>query len=154
MDQLEIEIAEFIFLEIKTRGPLKPIRVANMNQLVIRNFPLNEKYSLAVINGIYSSLKNLGLIEIKTKTINGNTIPPYIILTKPGNRVQSVHEQLIYLEEESDALSKKEAQETEKRELEIENLKLQIIHQKQWFWKVLAGAIIIELVQFYFLFFK
>ena len=146
MDDWELAICEKIFDVIKEEDNLPDVI---LKQMVLNKEEWNDPKKIKKVNRLVEILDQHGIVQ-KRSANNGYKVhvgSNALIFDSFQNYLADFKEKQKESEEEK-SLNK------EKLNLEIENLQLQIIHQKQWFWKVIAGAIAIELIQFYFLFFK
>jgi hypothetical protein len=146
MDDFQIELAEKIFGKAKETGRLPDKMFA---QFILTHDQQNDPKRIKDVTMVIEILIDQGLLKSDyQRSSNIITPSPFSINFK------TYQEFLIFQDQEAEKIRKKEEREEKKYDLEIENLKLQIIHQRQWFWKAFAAAIIVELVQFYFIFIK
>ena len=146
MDDFQIEIAEKIFGKAKETGGLPDSMFA---QFILIHDQQNDPRRIKDVKMVIEILVYQGLLNSEPmRNSNFITSSPFSINFK------TYQEFLIFKDQEAEKRRRKEEREEKKYDLEIENLQLQIIHQRQWFWKALAAAIVVELVQFYFIFIK
>jgi predicted nucleic acid-binding Zn ribbon protein len=146
MDDEELELSEKI-LSLVIEDETLPEGIIKQELIPRENW--NDPKAIKQFNRIIEILYQHNLIS-KTSIRSGFTISP-----GPNARIyNSVSEYFLDLKKRQDKEQLNAAKDEEKRELEITNLKLQISDQKRWIWKIIITAILIELIQFYFLFLK
>jgi hypothetical protein len=144
MNESEIELGERIYQKIIENNGLQDILI---EQEVLNKEERIKQNNSAKIRNIILKLVNYGLLE-KRNQGTGYFIFPSLL----SSTFNTLKEYLNYTDEETKAKQQEKDKAGRKLDLEITNLKLQIIHQKQWFWKLVVGAIIVESVNLYFIF--
>jgi len=147
MEQKELEIAEYVFQEAKKRGPLRPIRVANMNQVILKIYGLGEKHTMGIASAVYDRLSDLGLIEIRSVNASGQSIQPHIHLTQVGTRIKTVQESIAKFEKEGEEIFKKKEQEEEDKKLERQLKRKQLWLAKYWWLTSGASLVVGAIIQ-------
>ncbi|AMQ56214.1 hypothetical protein [Algoriphagus sanaruensis] len=144
MDNFQIELAEKIFEKAKETGGLPDLMYA---QNILTIDQQNDPRIIKDVEMVIKLLVYQGLLNSEPKRSSNYITPSPLSL-----KFKSYQDFLENQAQNAEKLKRKEEQEEQKFNLEIENLQLQIIHQRQWLWKTLAAAILVELVQFYFIF--
>jgi|GEM_PF-2783100 hypothetical protein len=141
MEKNELEIAEYVFSEIRKRGALRPVRVTNMNQVILKIFGLEEAHSIGISNVVYDRLNDLGLIEIRNINASGQRIQPHIHLINSDPRIKSVQDRINQVSLKDQEILLDQEQEKTDRKLHRENLRSQIWVNKYGFWIQILIAI-------------
>jgi hypothetical protein len=145
MDDFQIEIAEKVFEKAKEFGGLPDLMFA---QFILTSNQQNDPRRIKDVKIVIEILIYQGLLNSEPKR-NSNYITPSPFSINFNNYQEFIE----YQNQETEKRKRKEEREDKKYDLEIENLQLQITHQRQWIWKIVSAAIVAELINLYFIFF-
>lgn len=134
MDKHEIEIAERVYQKIKSREGLPDVMIA---QEILTKEEKNDSIVIKKVKKITDILINAGLLSQRA-----NRTGYFIYPSTYSANFDSFKDFLNYQLESKAEKEKEKARLEKKHDLEIENLELQILHQKQWFWKVDRNSVV------------
>lgn len=144
MNQEEIDLAEKIYQKaLETNGMPDKLYA----QYLLTGSDRDNPKKIKLVRNLVQTLVDQGLLKATQHKTNIFVSPSSI-----SHHFETYISFLKYQEEKDYEEKRIKALSNEKLKLEIENLKLQISDQKNWIWKAVLTAVIIELVQFYFLF--